>query len=94
VSEEKYLGKIASLRLGLVEGRDESTFGITFTFNSDNGWAICSGRIIRNAEDIKWLDKILQDAKVREVKDLVSIPVEVTLADGCLTSWRVLTEVR
>jgi hypothetical protein len=89
----KQLGKIASLRFGRVTGRDEKTFGILFSLESQ-GWGVCAERIIYSAQDIQWLNKLLEDAKVREITDLVGIPIEATF-DGCLLhSWRILTEVR
>ena len=39
------------------------------------------------------LEKILKDAKVRSVGDLVGKPVEVTIVNSALESWRILTEV-
>lgn len=89
----KQLGKIKSLRFGRVTGRDDRTFGIIFNLESQ-GWNVCEERSIYSDQDIQWLNKLLEDAKVREITDLVGIPIEATF-DGCLLhSWRILTEVR
>lgn len=45
------------------------------------------------AEIMCYLSKILNQAKVKDVNDLVDIPVEVTIKDNSLDSWRVLEEV-
>jgi hypothetical protein len=95
--ETKYLGKIESLRLGMVTGRDDCWFGIRFSLTYDGGWSISTERVIRDADDVTWLSKLLEDAKVKEVKDLVNVPIEVTFSadrpSGPLHSWRILTEV-
>lgn len=45
------------------------------------------------AEVMRYVSKLLADAKVHSVDKLKGIPVEVTLDGNCLKSWRVLTEV-
>ncbi len=41
------------------------------------------------------LAKLLEDAKVQHVDELVGVPVEVEIdANNALASWRILTEVR
>ena len=42
---------------------------------------------------MRWLDDRCREAKVRDVNDLIGKPVEVTLEDNTLKSWRLLTEV-
>ena len=42
---------------------------------------------------MRYLSKLLNDAKVDSVDKLKGIPVEVTLEDNTLKEWRVLTEV-
>lgn len=41
----------------------------------------------------RWLDQLLKDAKVKDVRDLVGKPIEATFDDQLLKSWRILTEV-
>ena len=43
-------------------------------------------------EMVLWIGKILSDAKVSSLDDLVGIPVSVTFEDMRLKEWRVLTE--
>jgi hypothetical protein len=50
----------------------------------------------RNAQCIKtmkYISKILNDAKVNNITDLKGIPVEVTFEKNMIKDWRVLTEV-
>lgn len=50
----------------------------------------------RNAnivDTFRWLDQLLKDAKVKDVNDLIGVPVEATFNTGVLESWRILTEV-
>jgi hypothetical protein len=72
------------------------------TFIGDYHWGIIptihskwteGDRQQRCAEAIKKIDKILVDAKVDKVSDLVGIPVEVTFESNCIKDWRILTEV-
>ena len=43
---------------------------------------------------IKSISKLLRDANVTDIQDLVDIPIEVTLNDNKdIESWRILTEV-
>lgn len=44
-------------------------------------------------EIMRYISKLLQEAKVRDVAALKDIPVEVTLVDNVLESWRILKEV-
>jgi hypothetical protein len=45
------------------------------------------------AKIVHFVSKILADAKVQSVHELVGIPVEITLNGNTLKEWRVLTEV-
>lgn len=45
------------------------------------------------AEILRYLSKLLKDAKVDSVDRLKDIPVEVTFDGNMLKEWRVLTEV-
>jgi hypothetical protein len=47
-----------------------------------------------NDETMRFINKIIKDAKVKTLDELQGIPVEVTIKDfNSLDSWRVLTEV-
>ena len=37
--------------------------------------------------------KVMQEAQVKEIHDLLNTPIEVIWNNDCLDSWRVLTEV-
>jgi hypothetical protein len=50
-------------------------------------------RTIGYSETMRYLSKLLKDAKVDSVDKLKGIPVEVTLDGNTLKEWRVLTEV-
>lgn len=45
------------------------------------------------AETMRFLSKLLKDAKVDSVDKLKGKPVEVTFDGGLLQEWRILTEV-
>lgn len=45
------------------------------------------------AEIVRYLSKLLKDAKVNSIDKLKGIPVEVTFEDNMLKEWRILTEV-
>jgi len=50
-------------------------------------------RIKQLGEMVMWAHKIMQEAKVEDLNDLVGKPVEVTFEEMTLKSWRILTEV-
>jgi hypothetical protein len=45
------------------------------------------------AEIMRFVSKLLDDAKVDSIDKLKGVPVEVTFENRTLKSWRVLTEV-
>jgi len=45
------------------------------------------------AEMCRFVSKIMNEAKVRDVYDLKGKPVEITLEGNTLKDWRILTEV-
>jgi hypothetical protein len=45
------------------------------------------------AKTMRFISKVLTDAKVANVAELKNKPVEVTIEDMRLKSWRILTEV-
>lgn len=103
---EKQLGKIQKVHLGLRDGR----LGIQFTLG-DGSWGVCTqwrGSWHKRPETAKWtveeqttalglamlsIGDLLADAKKTDVYDLVNVPVEATFKGGVLTSWRILKEV-
>ena len=42
---------------------------------------------------MRFVSKLLSDAKVESVSELKNIPVECTFENGTLKDWRILTEV-
>jgi hypothetical protein len=44
-------------------------------------------------ETVMKLNKLLEEAKVSDLKDLKDVPVEVSFENNTLKSWRILTEV-
>lgn len=105
---EKKLGKIESLSFGS-GGYDDAMFGFSFTFCGDGwGVSDFWGTWSNWSEGCKWtvedqskiftesllrVKQLLTDAKKSNFVDLKGVPVEVTLEDGRLSSWRILTEV-
>lgn len=51
------------------------------------------GRSKQYADILRWVSKVLNDAKVSSVDRLVGIPVEAEFDGNLLKDWRVLTEV-
>jgi len=45
------------------------------------------------AEIVRFISKLLADAKVIKVADLLNVPVEITVENNTLKDWRILTEV-
>ena len=45
------------------------------------------------AEIMRYVSKLLKDAKVSDISDLQGIPVEITTEANTLKRWRILTEV-
>ena len=105
---EKRLGKIdfvefGSMRdypfqLGLQLGFSMSGSGVmdggkyTVNMSPDYFWEIGT-RHSNLAESLERLEKILKDAKVNYVSELLEKPVEVTLEDGIFKDFRILTKV-
>lgn len=98
---EKHLGKIEKIKIGMV-GYQESQFGygINFTFDGsmsiydESGFKFQSKS--KNASETNrfgQLELIFKDAKITDVSELEGIPVELTIDDQRLASWRILTEV-
>jgi hypothetical protein len=42
---------------------------------------------------MRYISKLLSDAKVDDVMKLKGKPIEVTVEGNCVESWRILTEV-
>lgn len=106
---EKLLGKIESAFFGLKESRLGLHLTFSFNGSgaqlSNAAWSPtqieCTSHSKWTEDDrdqrmltvIKDIDFWLNQAKVADVSQLGGIPVEVTLEDGMLRDWRILTEV-
>ena len=105
---EKLLGKIdfaefgtmkarpfmIGLQLGFAMGGCGVTDGGKYTFNiSPNCKWSKEERAEASIASFEFIDKILKDAKVNYVSDLINKPVEVTIIDNTFDSFRILTEV-
>jgi hypothetical protein len=106
---EKHLGKISNCSFGYggYQGAQIGIF-FDFECNGggiSDGWAFWSGK---RSENARWsdadriealgeitmrIDWILKSAKKESVAALVGTPVEITMEDFKLVTWRVLTEV-
>jgi hypothetical protein len=102
----KHLGKIAQVSFGVIEGQLGLHVNLTGPFGGVNHsyafWAIERSSYTKwtEADRTKHYDEIvrtavslLNEAKVRTVDELKNKPVEVTIDDGLIKSWRILTEV-
>lgn len=107
--EEKLLGKITSVRfgyggyqeamLGIWLDFSGKGFGISDgrgTWVTDPGksheWSKADQTKIWG-EMVRWIRDIMRKAHVEELSQLKGKPVEVTIEDQALKSWRILTEV-
>ena len=103
---QKELGKISAVSFGRNSDRPflfglELTFGGkdwgTFTMIGANMSDTCKwGEVERNEaffDVCKKINKLLEDANVNSVDELVGIPVEVTFENNTLSDYRILTEV-
>ena len=105
---EKRLGKIDFVefgsmkdypfQLGLQLGFSMTGSGVmdggkyTVNMSPDCHWEIGT-RHTNLAESLDRVAKILNDAKVNYISELLGKPVEVTLEDGIFKEFRILTEV-
>ena len=106
---EKILGKITSAKYGMVcdypflfglqlyfKLSDNTSIGCgsRYTINISKActWGKCERQeaITRNVDEIH---KILSDAKVCYVSELINKPVEVTIENNAFKDFRILTEV-
>lgn len=106
---EKQLAKISSVSVGFGGYDDAMFgVSVAFTHgcwgvNDFKGWwAAKPGKnakwtredqIKRWGENMEWLKDLMRDAKVESVAALRNTPVELTLENNQLKSWRILTEV-
>jgi hypothetical protein len=105
---EKHLGKIKSATLGFDEWRFGFQFTLSFGGGygcvDSRKWIHASEpsegsrwsketRIEAGGKQIISVMEIMKQADVRTFDQLVGIPIEVTIENGDLKSWRVLEEV-
>lgn len=103
---EKELGKISAVSFGRNSDRP-FMFGLELNF-SGKGWGTFTTIGANMSDDCKWdedernaaffdvckrINKLLEDASVNSVHELVGIPVEVTFENHTLRDYRILTEV-
>ena len=50
-------------------------------------------RDMRNSETMRFVSKLLNEAKVKDLSKLKNVPVEVSFEGNQLKDWRILTEV-
>lgn len=107
--EDKWLGKISSAKFGYGGYQDAmmgawfSLSGDGLGIQDGKGmWASKPGVGAKWTEEdqikewglmVKYVLDLMRQAKVKNFKDLVGIPVEVELDGNMLKSWRILTEV-
>ena len=106
---EQSLGKITNFKLGTRESRFGAHFTLETTTgatqSSECFWSPSEIKISeytkwteedRDKEMVKflrWLNKLMHDAKATDINQMVGKPIEVTWNNNMLSSWRILTEV-
>lgn len=106
--KEKHLGKINYAEFGLVKDYP-FLIGLQLGFSMNGTGVIDGGKYTVNiSPECKWKDRnreetitrsvedverILKDAKVHHVSQLIGKPVEITIIDKCFHDFRILTEV-
>jgi len=105
----KELGRIADISFGLGGYQDVmlgvtvqlgtrswgvADFNGTWSFPPSEGakWTL-EDQTKQWGEMCRWVASLLEDAKKQKLSELVNVPVEVTMEDGRLVSWRILKEV-
>lgn len=85
---------LMGLQLGFSMSGSGVMDGYKYTVNMspDCRWEVGT-RHTNLAESLDFVAKILKDAKVNYVSELLGKPVEVTLEDGVFKDFRILTEV-
>jgi hypothetical protein len=105
---EKLLGKITFAEFGTISDYP-FMIGLQLGFSMNGSGVCDGGKYTVNiSKECRWeeserkaaitgmvdnIDKILKDAKVRYISDLIGKPVEVTLEDRSFKDFRILTEV-
>lgn len=105
---ETILGKITEVSFGVNDGRFGLLLTLSGSWSvmtTEQAW---DPETVPPAEYAKWtiadqdaelakicrkISKLLNEAKVSEVSQLLNIPIEFTSKGGILDSWRILTEV-
>lgn len=103
---EKQLGKISAVSFGrnadrpfmfglelTLSGKNWGTFTSISANTSDNCMWEADERNAAFFEVCKKINKLLEDANVNSVNELVGIPVEVIFENNTLKDYRILTEV-
>ena len=108
MQNETILGKITYVHFGVTDGRFGLTLTLSGSWSaqtSDVVWDPVETPPVEHArwtvedqdkalaEMLRRVSKLLNDAKVSDVKNLLGKPVEFTSKDGMLNTWRILTEV-
>jgi hypothetical protein len=99
----KELGKIEKCFIGF-GGYQDAMFGMTFILTTNQGSIqdfinsgfVDSKKINTSDIKVKLVDSMIQllsEAKVNYFNELINKPVELTLDQNKLVSWRILTEV-
>lgn len=106
---ETLLGKITDVHFGVKEGRiglsltlmsgssgintSHQVWDPTETPPSEYARWTLDDQDKELASMMRKVSKLLNDTKVSDVKNLLNTPVEFTIKDNMLASWRILTEV-
>lgn len=106
-SEMKYLGKITRAEFGTIKGMN-FLMGLQLTFafdgsgvstggrycvNTSSHWKFDDDRQYEITKSWDFIHKILKEAKVNYVSELIGKPVEVELDGNVFKNFRILTEV-
>ena len=105
---ETILGKISSVIFGKREGRIGLFLTLSGTSGVQTSYECWDPEEIKPDKHHKWteedrgkilaetmytISKLLKQAKVNDINDLLNIPVEITFEKNMLKTWRILEEV-
>ncbi len=108
MSNETILGKISEVSFGKKDGRFGLWVTLSGEWSVMSEYTCWDPQDIEVTEYTKWseedrnkemskimrkVSELMNDAKVSNVNELLSIPVEFTSKENRLDTWRILTEV-
>ncbi len=108
MNDEIMLGKISKIKFGKDDGRFGLWITLSGPWSVMSQYTCWDPEEIKITEYTHWnetdrddqmikimrkVSELLNNAKVSNITELKNIPVEITLKNGKLDTWRILTEV-